>query len=893
MLPKAEKIALGESFESFEAFQQALHLYESQEKQKFTIKNSRKIAAAHVTYKIEPELIYYELEYGCIHRGGFRKSGKNLRKSSTVRMSCSAIIKLRASKCGKKLIIRDFKEKHIGHELTTKVVDHLNLNRKFNEEELHNIQQNIALGADKKQIQNMFLTKGDKKPVLKDLRNIQYSMKKNNDNKIENIVNILQNSYDSKVSVLCSHDNTFNALYFSTPVMRNNMQAWPEFIAIDGTYKLMNNGCTLFLLIVEDSDGHSEIVGICIAANEEKDTLSFFLNCFKEEHINVIGKIKCFMGDKDLLERDVLKEVFPGVSTYLCLFHTLKSFKREITTEKMNITKKQRDECLEYLQKLAYSSCNDEYELILNNFRSFAPQSVQEYFDKNWGNIKDEWAIFAMSNNFLNYTNNRIESLNQKIKQVVKKNADMIEFIKNFFVFFYSQRHERNHHIANHILKRPVPRFEVNSPEGLYESYLTRYAFQHVLKQLQESKVQQIISKNENAFLVRSFKKTINVTSNSCECQIYLSMLLPCKHIFLVREKLNLSLYCEKICDKRWSREYYLKKHNFFEKEFIEGNSMEVGPSISRTEKRNIPLSVPQKRKIILTVTNSLASLSSLSCNSIFEYRHKILKEIELAWKQGKEVTLGFTDMLPSSSAQLTDNELENCNPSMELTGQILTEKIDITEKHINDVQTIEENPMSNMERNLNLIEDADNKIDTPAVVLAAMHMPANIKKRGRPKGADLTVIGLKKKRKCGAPKTFIQKSPEAKAEIVLSWILTENNKEKITSILQGNYLILKSDLHMDPERINNAILDDTVDVSILESYVDEKALSEITSIIQRKRNAISIWNCGTCQKPLCDECIRCDGCLQWYHFYCVGLLKTPQRSQWFCIDCYTYCKQE
>ena len=60
------------------------------------------------------------------------------------------------------------------------------------------------------------------------------------------------------------------------------------------------------------------------------------MDVFKKH--NDTGNTKCIMADKDKVERDVLTEKIPNANLLICLFHTLRIFRREITTEKMNIT---------------------------------------------------------------------------------------------------------------------------------------------------------------------------------------------------------------------------------------------------------------------------------------------------------------------------------------------------------------------------------------------------------------------------------------------------------------------------------------------------------------------------------------------------------------------------
>lgn len=43
-----------------------------------------------------------------------------------------------------------------------------------------------------------------------------------------------------------------------------------------------------------------------------------------------LGGVKAIMTDKDLTERTIFKDEFPTAHLIICLFHTFRSFKREV-----------------------------------------------------------------------------------------------------------------------------------------------------------------------------------------------------------------------------------------------------------------------------------------------------------------------------------------------------------------------------------------------------------------------------------------------------------------------------------------------------------------------------------------------------------------------------------
>lgn len=65
------------------------------------------------------------------------------------------------------------------------------------------------------------------------------------------------------------------------------------------------------------------------------------------------------------------------------------------------------------------------------------PHQVVTYFNKNWHNIREQrvTGLMSESGNFLNSTNNRLESFNLKLKSVILVHSNLPEFLKNFLLF--------------------------------------------------------------------------------------------------------------------------------------------------------------------------------------------------------------------------------------------------------------------------------------------------------------------------------------------------------------------------------------------------------------------------------------------------------------------------
>ena len=129
------------------------------------------------------------------------------------------------------------------------------------------------------------------------------------------------------------------------------------------------------------------------------------------------------MSDKDFNERAVFRKEFPEAALHICLFHTLRTFRREVTTEKMGIRPGERDHALEIITKLAYSKSEAEYDEHYQELLQSGLKTVISYYNSHWHGIRHEWVecfkgvCFTLGER----TNNRLENINGKIKSVCSR----------------------------------------------------------------------------------------------------------------------------------------------------------------------------------------------------------------------------------------------------------------------------------------------------------------------------------------------------------------------------------------------------------------------------------------------------------------------------------------
>ena len=78
---------------------------------------------------------------------------------------------------------------------------------------------------------------------------------------------------------------------------------------VDATYKLNDLRLPLYVMLVVDGNGESEIAGLMLVPDERKDTVKQMMTYFKAYNPSWT-KINCIMEDKDMTERRYLKRKF-------------------------------------------------------------------------------------------------------------------------------------------------------------------------------------------------------------------------------------------------------------------------------------------------------------------------------------------------------------------------------------------------------------------------------------------------------------------------------------------------------------------------------------------------------------------------------------------------------
>lgn len=58
----------------------------------------------------------------------------------------------------------------------------------------------------------------------------------------------------ASVEIFSDEERNFKGLFFQDPQMKEAFRAYPELVCIDATYKLLDLGLPVYLMLVEDSN---------------------------------------------------------------------------------------------------------------------------------------------------------------------------------------------------------------------------------------------------------------------------------------------------------------------------------------------------------------------------------------------------------------------------------------------------------------------------------------------------------------------------------------------------------------------------------------------------------------------------------------------------------------
>lgn len=123
-------------------------------------------------------------------------------------------------------------------------------------------------------------------------------------------------------------------------------------------------------------------MSLWLVASEDAVTIKTMTLMFKK-HNKHWSRTLTIMSDKDFGERGIFLQEFPQVYLLICLYHVLRTFRREITSEKMGITAAERLHALDILQRMSFATKEEAYFDAYRELQQTGLKTVLDYFNDN------------------------------------------------------------------------------------------------------------------------------------------------------------------------------------------------------------------------------------------------------------------------------------------------------------------------------------------------------------------------------------------------------------------------------------------------------------------------------------------------------------------------------
>lgn len=158
--------------------------------------------------------------------------------------------------------------------------------------------------------------------TLRDIHNMKSKLKSNKMNTndgspLESIYAELIKKDGMIAEIIASEEgNELEGIYIQDERMRKYFSLYPELVMMDATYKVNDRRMPLFVVVIVDGNGETQIVALFILRSENYNTVTQMLNKFKEVNPKH-DQIKVILSDKNFADRRAYSECFPQAQLQL------------------------------------------------------------------------------------------------------------------------------------------------------------------------------------------------------------------------------------------------------------------------------------------------------------------------------------------------------------------------------------------------------------------------------------------------------------------------------------------------------------------------------------------------------------------------------------------------
>ena len=163
---------------------------------------------------------------------------------------------------------------------------------KLNNDEVEYVKNLVEVNGNSKSIQHKTLIKHGKVISFKKISNIKYSNNSNTTNL--NFLKSLATKPGVSVEIL-EDESDFKGLFCQDFEMKKCLEAYPEIIFIDATYKLLDCRALLYFLVVLDASKPSDIMSPGIVLEDTEKDVGWFVDTIKRKNPEIRKYTKIFV----------------------------------------------------------------------------------------------------------------------------------------------------------------------------------------------------------------------------------------------------------------------------------------------------------------------------------------------------------------------------------------------------------------------------------------------------------------------------------------------------------------------------------------------------------------------------------------------------------------------
>ena len=557
-----------------------------------TMRNKNKIPK-NITPDLDLTCHFYRLEFQCEFGkkrvSSAKKPGVVCRQSKNKDMNCSFSLNFICQPKG--LVITKVTEHSCQVNSTLKKY-------KPTEKDIETILLGSNLNAKNNKIRNLLnkKIKGNKLST-QDIINLRNKYENTNNTGIEGLKEddrfkfIYRYNEEKKKDVIVS-------IIYQDADMKRVFKTYGDVIMLDSTFGMLtklNSPWKCFFMVAINANGQGEIVSYFLTISEAIEYLNPIFQILNQQ--NDFSTVQTLITDKDLKERAVIKNYFPGACLIICDVHVKRIFDRKINeTLKININKIPEEDKTFYpsfifkkkLPRNIYSTTLDKTEkketkrIIYSIIEAADENEVielynniswkfREYFRKCWLHILPQFVIKmrpAVRTLGL-YTTNNVEGSFGSVKREIIKQVDLLACINKINDWVDNKRMRNITNLKMELIKIPVG-IERSPLNGLFK-YITPHAYSLLVGIWS---IKHMFPIDHKSFIIKN---------NKCPlCSYDLQFGLPCSHILNYFPSEN-QIIC--FIDLRWSRQSLVDVYN------LDFNPIPTSPKTKITSEKKIKTS--------------------------------------------------------------------------------------------------------------------------------------------------------------------------------------------------------------------------------------------------------------------------------------------------------------